>query len=152
MARTVATIGYEATTVADFLETLLEADVKLVTDIRAVAGSRRPGFAKTRLAANLQEVGIDYVHLRGLGTPPEGRAAARRGDFATLRSVYLEQLDGDTAQADLATLMQLIEGGRPVCMMCFEADPTHCHRSMVADALVARMGVSILHLRPDTSD
>ena len=73
----ITTIGYEGTTVPQFLDALREGAVKLVVDVRAVASSRRPGFSKSRLAANLEEAGIGYVHLRGLGTPADGRAAAR---------------------------------------------------------------------------
>jgi uncharacterized protein (DUF488 family) len=76
---TLATIGYEDATVQRFQDALRDAGVELLVDVRAVAGSRRPGFAKTKLAANVGEIGIDYLHLRGLGTPAEGRAAARAG-------------------------------------------------------------------------
>jgi uncharacterized protein (DUF488 family) len=63
-----ATIGYEGASVADFLDALHRAKVDLLVDVRAVAMSRRPGFAKTALAANLRDAGIDYLHLRQLGT------------------------------------------------------------------------------------
>lgn len=145
----VCTIGYEAATVADFIEALESGDVQLVADIRAVASSRRPGFAKTRLAANLKEAGIDYIHLRGLGTPADGRAAARAGDYAELRHIYLEHLASDKAQTDFEQLVQLIDSGRRVCLLCYEAQPEHCHRSMVAAALVDRGGVVVEHLMPE---
>ncbi len=80
----VATIGYQGTTVQDFLRTLKKAKVDLVVDVRAVASSRLPGFSKSRLAANLAEAGIDYEHLRSLGTPADGRAAAHAGRFAVV--------------------------------------------------------------------
>src|SRR5690606_33391533 len=63
----IATIGYQATTVPAFLHSLTQEGVELLVDVRAVASSRRPGFSKTALAANLASVGIDYLHLRGLG-------------------------------------------------------------------------------------
>ena len=73
------TIGYESTTVAEFIGALQSAGVKRVIDVRAVPNSRRPGFSKTPLRNALAEEGIDYVHLRALGTPADGRAAAWRG-------------------------------------------------------------------------
>ncbi|HET7423836.1 MAG TPA: DUF488 domain-containing protein, partial [Gemmatimonadales bacterium] len=79
MKPVVATIGYQGTTIAAVLQALTEARAELLVDVRAVAGSRRPGFSKTPLAANLRGAGIDYLHLRGLGTPALGRAAARAG-------------------------------------------------------------------------
>ena len=77
------TIGYEHTTPGVFLGELARAKVGLVIDVRAVAASRRPGFSKRQLAAALAERGIGYLHLRALGTPKEGRLAARSGDVGT---------------------------------------------------------------------
>ncbi|MFN3651131.1 MAG: DUF488 family protein [Armatimonadota bacterium] len=146
---TLSTIGYGATTVPHFLETLREAKIELLIDIRAVASSRRPGFAKTKLAANLQSVGIEYLHLRGLGTPAEGRAAARAGRHQELREIYLRHLETPEAQDDLQTLADLVRTGRRICLLCLEADPVNCHRSMVADALTAQMPLQVRHLAPE---
>ena len=150
--QTLATIGYEAATVPHFLDALREANVDLLIDVRAVAMSRRPGFAKTRLAANVAEAGIEYLHLRSLGTPADGRAAARAGRHAEMRTIFIEQLATDAAQDELEVIAGLVRSGRRVCLLCFEADPRHCHRSMVADALAARMPVEIRHLSPVTDD
>jgi uncharacterized protein (DUF488 family) len=143
----VATIGYEDATVKRFLAALRDAEVKLVVDVRALASSRRPGFAKTALAANLSGAGIEYLHLRGLGTPAEGRAAARAGRHDEMRTVFAEHLATPAAQGDLDTLASLVTSGRRVCLLCLEADPTHCHRSLVADALAERVPVKVTHLR-----
>jgi uncharacterized protein (DUF488 family) len=80
-AKKLFTIGYEQTPASAVLDELEQAGVKLLVDVRAVAASRRPGFSKNQLAAGLQERGISYLHLRGLGTPKEGRDAARGGKF-----------------------------------------------------------------------
>ncbi|HEX8210991.1 MAG TPA: DUF488 domain-containing protein [Longimicrobium sp.] len=143
----VATIGYEDATVKRFLAALRDAEVELVVDVRALASSRRPGFAKTALAANLSGASIEYLHLRGLGTPSEGRAAARAGRHDEMRAVFAEHLATPAAQADLETLATLVGSGRRVCLLCLEADPTHCHRSLVADALAERVPVEVTHLR-----
>jgi len=152
MTHTVATIGYEGATIREVVETLQDAKVQLLVDVRAVAMSRRPGFAKTRLSANLAEGGIDYVHLRGLGTPAEGRAEARAGRHEEMRRIFLEHMQGEVAQTDLATLASIVEGGKRVCLLCFEADPLHCHRLLVADALSRVTEIEVTHLRPDTDD
>jgi uncharacterized protein (DUF488 family) len=110
--------------------------------------SRRPGFAKTKLAANLKGAGIDYLHLRRLGTPSEGRVAARAGRHDEMRAIFLEQLATAEAQAELDTLADLVRSGRRVALLCFEARPAHCHRNLVADALVAKLGVRVDHLFP----
>jgi len=148
----VCTIGYEGATVPAVLEALREAKVELLVDIRAVASSRRPGFAKTALAANVATIGIEYLHLRGLGTPAEGRAAARAGKHAEMQKIFLSHLATDEAQSQLETLMSLIRGARRVCLLCFEAEAAHCHRTLVANALAKKLGVEIVHLRPQDFD
>lgn len=145
---TVATIGYEGATMRAFLDALQAAHVDLLVDVRAISNSRRPGFSKTALAAHLGEVGIDYLHLRGLGTPAEGRAAARAHRDDELRRIYDEQLTTDAAQRDLATLADEVRAGRRVCLLCFEADAAHCHRALVAGALGARTPIRVVNLVP----
>lgn len=145
---TLATIGYEGATVPAFLEALRTAGVELLVDVRAVASSRRPGYSKTRLAANLAGEGIDYLHLRALGTPAEGRAAARAGRHGEMRRVFAEHLATPAAQAELEALEGLVRGGRRVAILCFEADPAHCHRALVAEALAGRLPLRVEHLAP----
>jgi uncharacterized protein (DUF488 family) len=144
-----ATIGYELATVASLLDALRAARIDMLVDVRAVAASRRPGFARTRLAANLLDAGIEYRHLRGLGTPVEGRAAARAGRHAEMRSIYMEHLGSAAALADLDELIGIVRAGRRVCLLCLEAEPEHCHRSLVADAVAECLPVRIVHLRPE---
>lgn len=143
---TVATIGYQGATVPGFLNVLRRARIDLLVDIRAVASSRRPGFSKTQLAASLEEAGIDYVHLRSLGTPASGRAAARADRFGEMRAIYREHLATHEAQSELGTLIDLIRSGRRVCLLCFETDATNCHRSIVAAEVAARLPVKVTHL------
>src|SRR5437667_1748398 len=96
-AKRLFTIGYEQTRAKAVLDELENAGVKLLVDVRAVAASRRPGFSKNQLAAGLDERGISYLHLRGLGTPKDGREAARSGKFDALHKIYAAHLK--TAQA-----------------------------------------------------
>lgn len=151
-AHPVATVGYERTTVDAFLRTLRDAGVELLVDVRAVASSRRPGFAKTRLAANLAGAGIEYLHLRGLGTPADGRAAARAGRHAEMHRIFGAHLATDEAQGELHALADLVQAGRRVALLCFEADPAHCHRTLVADALGDLVPVRVTHLRPQAEE
>jgi uncharacterized protein (DUF488 family) len=131
----VFTIGYEGATVAEVLAILREAGVKQVADVRAIAASRRPGFAKTSLAANLKEAGIGYRHFRALGTPKPGRDAAKKGDRATLERVYAGQLELPEAQAEAAALRVAVEE-RATALLCFERDPAMCHRSLLLAAVL----------------
>ena len=88
-AKKLFTIGYEQTPARAVLDELEAAGVKLLVDVRAVAASRRPGFSKNQLAAGLDERGISYLHLRGLGTPKDGREAARSGSGSVLSADML---------------------------------------------------------------
>ncbi len=130
----VFTIGYEATTVADFIAALAAAGVERVIDVRALPLSRRPGFSKSSLAASLGEAGIEYRHLRALGTPKRGRDAAKKGDVATLEAVYAEQLELPEAQAEAAVMLALA-ADRPSALVCYERDPCHCHRTLLIAAM-----------------
>ena len=129
----VFTIGYEATTRADFLAALTRAGVQRVIDVRALPLSRRPGFSKTSLAASLAAAGIGYVHLKALGTPKRGRDAAKKGDVETLEAVYADQLELPEAQAQAAQMLALA-AELPSALLCYERDPRHCHRTLLLAA------------------
>ncbi|MEO6214768.1 MAG: DUF488 domain-containing protein [Sphingomonas sp.] len=127
------TIGYEGATMADFLAALSAAGVERVIDVRALPLSRRPGFSKSTLAASLAEVGIAYIHLKALGTPKPGRDAAKKGDRATLETVYAGQLHLPEAQAQAARMLELA-AEKPSALLCFERDPAMCHRTLLLAA------------------
>jgi uncharacterized protein (DUF488 family) len=142
-----ATIGYEAATPGGLVAALREAGVRMVADVRALANSRRPGFAKRALSAALEEAGIGYWHLPALGTPAEGRAAVRAGRPEAMRPVFLRHLEGLEPQAALAALVERARR-EPVCLLCLEDDPARCHRSLVAEAMAAATGAPVHHLHP----
>jgi len=124
------TIGYEGTTVGEFLAALKEAKVERVIDVRAVPNSRRPGFSKNILRNELSEAGIEYVHLRALGTPADGRAAARAGRTDDLRRIYAGQLELPEAIAESAQMLALAKEKRSA-LLCYEREPAGCHRTLL---------------------
>jgi uncharacterized protein (DUF488 family) len=148
MARTkkLFTIGYEQTPPKAVLDELEHAGVKLLVDVRAVTSSRRPGFSKKQLAAALDERGIAYVHLAALGTPKEGRLAARSGQHQLLRTIYGKHLKTSQAKEELDELSSLVKKAGPVCLMCYERDHTHCHRQMIAEIIEEHDGVKVENL------
>jgi uncharacterized protein (DUF488 family) len=148
----IATIGYEGATVATFQQALRDAQIDLLVDVRALASSRRPGFAKTRLAANAKDAGAEYLHLRALGTPADGRAAARAGHHDEMHRIFREQLATPAAQEQLALVADLVRQGRRVCLLCFEAKPEHCHRSIVAAALSDLLPAEVVSLYPGVEE
>jgi uncharacterized protein (DUF488 family) len=133
MSSPIFTIGYEGAAMADFIAALEAAGVTRVIDVRAVPNSRRPGFSKTPLRNTLAEAGIDYVHLRALGTPAEGRAAARAGKHDAMAQIYAGQLELPEAMAESAQLLDLA-AERPSAVLCYEREPGECHRSLLLDS------------------
>jgi uncharacterized protein (DUF488 family) len=140
------TIGYEQSTPRDFFDALTGAGVATLVDVRAIAASRRPGFSKRQLAAGLSEHGIAYVHLQKLGTPKEGRLAARTGDAAAMLRIYERHLGKPEPQHELEELTALAKAGRPLCLLCYERDPAHCHRQRLAAELQDRLGIEVENL------
>ncbi|MBR0665106.1 DUF488 domain-containing protein [Roseomonas hellenica] len=139
----VHTIGYEDATPADLVAVLKDAGIATLVDVRALANSRKPGFAKRALSEAVEAAGIAYVHERALGTPAAGRAAVRAGRPAEMRRIFGAHLAGDEPQHALARLAARARDER-VCLLCLEADPAHCHRTLVAEAI----GLPITHLHP----
>ena len=140
------TIGYEGATQAQVIAALSAAGVTLLADIRAVPLSRRPGFSKNVLAAGLREAGIDYLGLKALGTPPEGREAARKHNIARLAEIYAGQLQLPEAMLQAAQLAELA-AERPTALLCFEREPDGCHRSLLIRA--ALPGAEVINLYPE---
>lgn len=130
------TIGYEAATMNDFLQALTNAGVERVIDVRALPLSRRPGFSKTPLSNALAEAGIDYVHLKALGTPAAGREAARKGRHADLARIYAAQLDLPEAIIAAGQMLELA-AEKPSALLCFEREPSGCHRSLLLKAVAS---------------
>lgn len=139
------TIGYEAADLADFIAALRAAAVTRLIDVRQLAISRRPGFAKNALSAALSGVDIDYIHLKGLGDPKEGRMAARTGDYGRFRKVFSAHLRTEAAQTDLSKAVELVSQGG-ACLMCYERDHSICHRTIVAQAISDKLAVAIRHI------
>jgi uncharacterized protein (DUF488 family) len=145
LPRELATIGYEAATQADVIGRLKAAGVEVVIDVRAIAASRRAGFSKTLLAGSLHDAGIDYVHLRALGTPKPGRDAARKGRIAEMTAIFEEHLQEPAAQLALAEAAE-IAAERRTALLCYEAEAKGCHRRIVADLIRERTGLDVVDL------
>lgn len=140
-----ATIGYEAASLADFISTLGAAGIRRVIDVREIAQSRRPGFSKNALRAALAESGIDYYHIRQLGDPKHGREAARAGKFDLFRTIFNEHMDLPASRDALNDAVSLANEKTSV-LVCFERDPKHCHRALVAERMAAVSSIKITNL------
>jgi uncharacterized protein (DUF488 family) len=137
------TIGYEGTTVPEFIAALAEAGVRRVIDVRALPLSRRPGFSKTPLRNALAESGIEYFHLKALGTPADGRTAARAGRHDDMARIYAGQLELPEAMAASGQMLDLASEC-PSALLCMEREPAHCHRTLLLSAVAP--DAEIVHL------
>lgn len=139
------TIGYERASQAEIIATLRDAGVRMLIDVRDRPLSRRAGFSKRQLQAAVEDAGMTYVHMKALGTPPEGREANHRHDWERFWAIVEERLATPEAELDLARAAALAESDA-TCLLCYEADWHICHRRRVAEILVARHGFDVQHL------
>jgi uncharacterized protein (DUF488 family) len=142
----VLTIGHSTRTFKDFLELLRAHHVKRLIDVRSIPRSRHnPQFNRQTLAKKLRAAGIGYVHLRKLGGLRRARRdsqnmAWRNSSFRGFAD-YMQTTEFD---AGLLRLIKLARQKRSA-LMCAEAVPWRCHRSLIADALIAR-GNRVAHI------
>lgn len=139
------TIGYEGARPSDFLQTLQVAKVQVVIDVRDRAQSRRPGFSKSALATSLDSIGVEYIHLKELGDPKEGRDAARAGDIAKFRSIFGNVLKSDPAKQAINEIIFRLKHSS-VCLLCYERDVRDCHRKLISDKIELMTGAKARHL------
>ncbi len=145
VVRAIYTIGYEGTDLTAFLSTLRVAGIHTLIDVRDRPLSRKRGFSKSALGAALSAVGISYLHMPALGDPKPGREAARRGEYQLFKEIFGQRMASAPAQEALATLEELARQEN-VCLLCFERDPHHCHRHIIADHLKRESGFLVHHL------
>lgn len=142
----VLTIGHSTRTLDEFAALLKANGVTLVADIRTVPRSRHnPQFNKDALPGALSAAGIGYVHTAGLGGLRHARVDSLNGGWrnASFRG-FADYMQTAEFEEQLGLLMNLAQTER-VVLMCAEAVPWRCHRSLIADALLLR-GVRVEHI------
>jgi uncharacterized protein (DUF488 family) len=141
----ISTIGYEGLTPSEFTAALTRAGVERIVDVRELAVSRRPGFAKSALTASLLDAGIAYTHVPGLGCPRNIRHAYREDlNWKRYTKRFCAYLD--TRHSDLEALLAVVQRER-CCLLCYEADFNFCHRLFVAERLQSfAPGIRVNHL------
>ena len=145
------TIGYEKASQRDVVATLAAAGIAILIDVRDRPQSRRAGFSKRQLEAAVEDAGMRYVHLKALGTPPEGREANRTRQWQRFWKIVETRLASAEAEIDLQRAAALATEA-PACLLCYEADWNICHRRAVAELLEARHGFTPRHLSVKPAD
>ena len=127
-------LGYEGRSVDELVGDLRRQSVAILVDVRLTPLSCKPGMSKRKLAAALAEAGIDYVHLPALGNPRNNRGPFRTDDPAS-RQRFRALLHDEIALRALDHIAELLEDGA-VAVLCFERSHEHCHRHLVAEAVL----------------
>ncbi len=143
----ISTIGHSTRSLEEMIEALKSHGVTLLVDIRSVPRSRHvPQSNQEVLAEALPAAGIEYLHMRALGgwrkgsRPDSPNAGWRSPGFRA----YADYMLTEEFEAALAELLALARQ-RPAAIMCAEATPYRCHRSLVSDALTAK-GLRVRHI------
>jgi uncharacterized protein (DUF488 family) len=142
----ILTVGHSNRDLQDLLELLRIHGVRALADVRRHPASRRhPHFSGPALERSLRDAGMDYIHVPELGGMREPRAdsphtALAEGAFRG----YADHM-ATTAFARGVARLLAFAAAKPTAAMCAEADPAHCHRSLLADALLAR-GHQVAHI------
>jgi uncharacterized protein (DUF488 family) len=135
----VMTIGHSTRTLVQFIGLLQAHGAACVVDVRTVPRSRHnPQFNKTSLPGSLKKAGLGYVHLPGLGGLRHAKRDSPNGVWrnASFRG-YADYMQTPEFKQSLEKLIQLAHQ-QPIALMCAEAVPWRCHRSLIADALLVR--------------
>jgi uncharacterized protein (DUF488 family) len=148
---TIFTIGHSTRPIIEFIEILRTHGIRLVVDVRTIPGSRRnPQYGKDELEQTLRQEQIAYRHMPGLG----GLRRPRKDSINTgwendsFRG-YADYMQSEEFARGLDQLVE-IAGKKTTAIMCAEAVPWRCHRSLIADALLVR-GISVLDIMSRTS-
>jgi uncharacterized protein (DUF488 family) len=135
----VLTVGHSTRPIEEFLRLLQAHGVKKLADVRTIPGSRRhPQFSQKALQQSLKKAGISYVHIKDLGGLRRPRPDSVNMEWrnANFRG-YADHMQTPVFKRALERLIKLAER-RTVAVMCAEAVPWRCHRSLIGDALLAR--------------
>lgn len=140
------TIGHSTLPLEKFIERLKAFGVRRVVDVRTIPRSRHnPQFNRETLPAALRRTGIGYIHLKGLGGLRHARADSVNTGWhnASFRG-YADYMQTDEFRRSLERLMRMAQE-KTIALLCAEAVPFRCHRSLLADALTVR-GRRVRHI------
>ena len=140
------TIGYEGRSIDEFVACLKSSSVTVVVDIRELPLSRKRGFSKSPLKERLEQEGLSYLHIRELGSPREIRNKLHENqDYQSFFESFVEYLGSKT---DAIERVYEFAFDSICCLMCYERDADHCHRSVVAQKIIERdnNGLSVVNI------
>jgi uncharacterized protein (DUF488 family) len=142
----VITVGYQGRDLSEVIAALSDAGVEVLIDVRLTPLSRKPGLSKSRLAEALKANGIEYLHLPVLGNPRDNREGYRNAESSALER-FRQVLGSHDASSAVGHLRELA-ADKVIALLCFERDPSQCHRMQIVDAIAAASasGLGVIHL------
>jgi len=139
------TIGYEGKKFEQYLNELIEEDVKILVDVRKNAHSMKYGFSKKTLQSAVENLGIKYIHIPNLGIESENRQTLQtKADYDALFTEYAKTFKNK--KNDMQQLNDLIQDEQRVAITCFENDVSYCHRGVIAKKIKNNFKVEVKHL------
>jgi uncharacterized protein (DUF488 family) len=145
---TLFTIGYEGKTVEHFTNMLIKEDIKVLCDIRKNALSMKYGFSKNQIKFIVENSGIKYIHIPGLGIESNKRKKLNsKKEYENLFRDY-EKKTLPCRANEIEQLCEIFNTNKRIALMCFEADHKNCHRSRTLNALVNKLNreLAVKHL------
>jgi uncharacterized protein (DUF488 family) len=136
MTGRIYSVGYEGFTLPGLVERLVRSHVSTLVDVRLNPVSRKPGFSRRGLSEALGQAGIDYVHEKELGNPPDNRESFRSGNGQTGRE-RMRAILSDGAGEALSRVVMLASTDR-IAVLCVERQHRQCHRDVITDMAVER--------------
>jgi len=140
------TIGYESKSIDDLISQLKSHDISILVDVREIPISRKKGFSKTVFSKYLTRNGIEYIHLKKLGSPKNIRKELKQNkDYFSFFEKYIEYI---RLHKDVINDLYKIILGKDCCIMCYEDLPSKCHRKIICDEIekIDGNGLKIEHL------
>jgi uncharacterized protein (DUF488 family) len=132
------TIGYEGISLEEYINKLIEKDIKILCDVRKNSFSMKYGFSKSQLKSACEGVGIIFQHFPEVGIVSEKRKSLEtQADYDLLFEEYNETVIPRTKQTQ-DVIIELVQNYERVAITCFEADKCQCHRFHLANAIAEK--------------
>jgi uncharacterized protein (DUF488 family) len=145
----VFTLGYEQRSINEFVDLLEGQEIDVLVDVRETAWSHKPGFSKAALSKAVARAGIEYNHFHWVGNPKWIRSIAEtHEECLDFYREYIETVDG-LVDGFIEFIVDLLDRGLRVCLVCYERHPGDCHRGVLAEFLEKRGDLDVHHIAPD---
>jgi uncharacterized protein (DUF488 family) len=145
------TLGYQGLNPEIYIQSLINAGVKVVIDVRENSWSQRPAYVGSTLKRALEPAGISYQHWKALGNPSANRKTASSAAECMRRyRSYLKE-NRENLLLFLTEMVDAASNGNPICLTCYEKEHRNCHRSVIVDELIKiEPSIIPIHLEPSS--